>query len=281
MALKNIFKSRTTVSAVEVEIANLEKRRAEIVVRIGDAELALEQAREERREILSTTGDFDGITQRVSEIANQLAGLQIVLIDVDTQGDDALARLTKARDAETRAASAAALEKLALAAESRLPEIEKVAAALAKAVLGLRADLGQDVGFFPAYNATRPDGSVDDGKDKATSREVVAAIVAEVLAKAVPWMFDVASTRDGYRSGLFRVMDPASFQPSWTSDYPTDPLGAAEIVHALVSGPLRERASAIRAGDAAVERPSQPVEDDNVMGLRSAPREISRRAVAS
>ncbi|ACM27537.1 hypothetical protein Arad_3632 [Rhizobium rhizogenes K84] len=268
--LKNIFKPRTVISEIEVEIENLEKRRAEIVTRVGNAELALKQVREERREILSTTGDFDLITKRCSEIANQLADLRVVLDDVDAQGADAIARLAKARDQAERATSAESLEKVASAAEQRIPEIEKAAGVFAKAISGLRYDLG-DVSLWESHNASRPEGSVDERKDRATAREVAAGIVAEVLARQMPWLFETFNGRDGYRSAMSRIMDPKSTQRNWTAEQPLAPLSTAEIVQSLVCTPLREQALAIKDGTADTEKPRQQhVADDYVRPLAPA-----------
>jgi hypothetical protein len=271
--MKNPFQiqKRTTTASIEVEIQNLTKRRAEIVARLADAGVAFDQAREERREILATSGDFDGVTKRISEIANQLADLKIVLADVDAQGADALERLAKARDAEARAASASALEKIASDAELRVPEIEKAAAVFARAISGLRADLGDSVGFWPSHNATRPEGSVDERKDRATAREVAAGIVAEVLAKSMPWLFETVSGREGYQSTMSRILDPKSTQPNWIAEQPSDPLSAAEIVQSLVCTPLREQALAIKDGTADGEKTrQQAVIDDYVRPLAPA-----------
>lgn len=272
--MKSLFKPRDTISAIEVEIGNLEKRRTEIVTRIGNEELALQQARDERRELLSTDSSIDQVTKRCSEIASQLADLRVVLDDVDAQGADALARLTKARDKAERTAVAERLEKVASAAEQRVPEIEKAAGAFAKAISGLRDDLGDAVSFWPALNATRPEGSVDERKAKATAREVAAGIVAEVLVKQMPSLFETVGGRDGYRSSLSRILDPRSPQRNWVAEQPTAPLSAAEIIESLVCAPLRDHALAIKDGTADIEKPRQAaVVDDYVRP--SAPANVS------
>ena len=268
--MKNIFKPRNAASEIETEIGNLEKRRAEIATRIDNEELALQQARDERRELLSTDGSIDQITKRCSEIASQLADLRVVLDDVDAQGADAIARLAKARDKAERTASAERLEKVASAAEQRIPEIEKAAGVFAKAISGLRDELG-DVTLWGSHNASRPEGSVDERKAKATAREVAAGIVAEVLARQMPWLFETFNGRDGYRSTMSRILDPKSTQPNWTAGQMSDPLSAAEIVQSLVCTPLREQALAIRDGAADVEKPrQQAVADDYVRPLAPA-----------
>jgi hypothetical protein len=263
--MKSIFKPRNAVSEIEAEIRNLEKRRAEITTRIGNDELALQQARDERREALSTDGSIDELTKRYSEITSRLADLKVVLDDIDTQGADAIARLTKARDKAERTAAAEELEKVASNAEMRLPEIEKAAAVFAKAISGLRSDLGENVSFWPSYNANRPEGSPDERKDRATAREVAAGIVAEVLARSMPWLFETVSGRHGYRSSISRIMDPRSTQPDWVADQPSPPLSAREVMQSLVCTPLREQALGIRDGIAAPAEPAQKaVVDDYV-----------------
>ena len=155
--------------------------------------------------------------------------------------------MAKARDRAERASSAERLEKVASAAEQRVPEIEKAVSAFAKTIFGLKGDLG-DVSLWDSHNANRPEGSPDERNAKATAREVAAGIVAEVLARLMPELFETVSGRDGYRSTLSRIMDPRSAQPDWVADQPTDPLDTAEIVQALVCAPLREQALAIRNG---------------------------------
>jgi hypothetical protein len=261
--LKNPFKPRTTIGAIEAEMTTLAKRRHEVAERITSVHAALEAARLERRETLSSDGDHAGFTGKIRELTHELADLEALIIDIDTLGEDAAARLARASDEAERAASAAALDKIALAAELRVPEIEKAVATLAKVIGGLKADLGNDVGFWPTHNAVRPEGSIDKRKPQATGREVVAAILADSLARALPWIFDTADTRDGYRSGLFRCMAPCASQPTWEATEPTAPLGTSEIIDALVSSPLREKAAALKSGTTDVEdlAPQADVDD--------------------
>jgi hypothetical protein len=248
--MKSLFKPRNTISAVEAEIGNLGKRRAEISTCIVNAELALAQAREERRESLSTNADFDEITTRIRDLGNQLADLQTVVADIDEQTSHAADRLAKARDVDARAASASALEKIASAAEQRAPEIEKAAAAFSKVVEALKAELGDTMAHLETHLASRPAGSIDAGKAYATGREIAAAIAAEALAKALPELFEMSFTRHGYQAALYRVMDPRAPRPNWESDHMAEPISVSKIIAALVSSPLRERAASIRAGGA-------------------------------
>lgn len=255
--MKNPFKPRTTIGAIEGEMTTLAKRRHEVGERITSIHAALEAARLERRETLSSDGDLAGLTGRIRELTLELADLEALTVDIDSQGEDAAARLARAMDEAERAAAAAALEKIALSAELRVGEIEKAVGNLARVVGALKADLGTDVGFWPTHNAVRPEGSIDERKHQATGREVAAAILADSLAKALPWAFDTADARDGYRAGLFRCLSPHSPQPTWEAMEPTVPLGTGDIIDALVSAPLREKAAALKSGAADVEKPAQ------------------------
>lgn len=221
--LKIPFQKRTTIGAIEEEISKLAKSRVDIEFRISENAKSLETAKAERREFLVDDGDIGSATKRIRDLnaaAEDLAGL---LVDIDAQGEDAVGRLTKARDEAARATSAAALEKIALAAELRCPELDKAIATVARAAKALLADLDAEIGLWESHNSNRPLGSIDIGRTQATSREAVSAVVADGLATALPWLFDRGMDADGYRSSLSRVMDPTSTQPDWVSNSPTDP----------------------------------------------------------
>ena len=272
--MRNPFQKRTTTASIEIEKATLSKRRSEVAGRIAAVGAALDAAKLERRETLSSDGDFAGLTTKIRELTIESTDLEALIVDIDAQIADASARLATARDAEARAASALALEKIASDAELRVPEIEKAAAVFAKAISGLKADLGDSIGFWPSHNATRPEGSIDERKDKATAREVAAGIVAELLAKQMPWLFETVGGRDGYRSSLSRILDPRSPQRNWVAEQPTAPLSAAEIMESLVCAPLRDHALAIKDGTADIEKPRQAAVVDNYV-RPSAPANVS------
>jgi hypothetical protein len=263
--LKIPFQKRNTIAAIEAEMATLSKRRAEVASRISDIHAELEAARFERRETLSADGDLGTLTGKIRELTVELADLETLVVDINSQGKDAAGRLIKARDEAERATFAASLEKIALNAESRIPELEKTAAAFAKAVAGLRADLG-DAGLWPTHGANRPAGSADAGHAFASSREIAAAVAAEALAKKLPWLFDYSMTTMGYQSGLFRLLNTDSARFDWISNHPyADPLSVDEMVHATLCNPLRGQASSIRAGAVDIEKPARPtVVDDYV-----------------
>ena len=260
--LKNPFQiqKRTTVGSIETEMATLSKRRAEAAARIAEIQAALNEAKSERREILSSDGDLGNLNARIRDLTIELSDLESVVEDIDTQGEDAASRLMQARDAESRAASAAALEKVALASEQHIPQIEKSIATFAKAITALKEDLGDLQSFWPANGSSRPEGSVDTGRANATGREIAAAVAAEALARVLPWAFDLGWAPNGFQAGLFRIFDPDSRQPDWRSHVPNDPLSVVEIMDALVCGRLRKEAMAIKGDDAVVDdaRPGMP-----------------------
>jgi hypothetical protein len=98
-----------------------------------------------------------------------------------------------------------------------------------------------------------------------------AGIVAEVLARQMPWLFETFNGRDGYRSAMSRILDPRSPQRNWVAEQLSAPLSAAEIVQSLVCTPLREQALAIRDGAADAEKSrQQAVADDYVRPLAPA-----------
>jgi hypothetical protein len=260
--LKNPFKiqKRTTVDSIETEMATLAKRRAETAARVADIHTALDEAKAERREILSSDGDLGDLSARIRSLTVELSDLESVLEDIDTQGEDAATRLLQARDADERAASAAALEKKALAAEQLILQIEKAVAAFAKPITALKEDLRDLESFWWLEGANRPEGSVDTGRAYATGREIATAVAAEALARALPWAFDLGWTPTGFQAGLFRIFEPGSHQLGWRSRTPNGPLSIADFMEALVCGRLRKEALTIKAGDTIVDEglPSMP-----------------------
>lgn len=241
--MKKIPEPETAIAGIETEIANLVGRREELLDRKTAAAGELEKARADRRESLSRKGDIDAASTAIRDLKNLVSDLDELLEDLDLQISTATERLAVERDAHDRSKRAHELEKIATATTRFAHDVDAAVAALAKTVTALRAVLPEDIRLWPAHLATRPLGSVDSGRHTASPREVVAGVLADTLAKALPDLFDT-SNDNGYRCALSRIT-AMGVRKDWVSDNRTAPLSAVEAAEALISRPLEELARSL------------------------------------
>lgn len=249
--MKNPFKTTAGATAVAEELGRLESRKTEAERQRVETLQALEAEREARRAgLASDSFDVAASTKRLRDMDAAAADLQNLIDDLTAAIEATSGRFKNAKDAEERAAAAEKLDAYATAAEAAGADLEKAVAALAKAVRNMLATVPADVGMFPAHGMDRPDRRPEGRALLASSREAVAAAVADGLASAIPEIFDCYSANFGYRRALMCLMNPAAPQPSFRADSPTTPLSTRDAVLALVVDRLRDRAEAIRSGAA-------------------------------
>ena len=112
------FKKAGTVKSVESELAALEKRRGLWAKKLEKANMALDQARADRRQFV-IEGDPDDATtlskmdSRIATAERDVAALTSDISDIDASIAAARRRLDEARDAEHRAKVAAEREAAA------------------------------------------------------------------------------------------------------------------------------------------------------------------------
>ncbi len=239
--MKKTSEPETAIAGIETEIANLVGRREELLDRKTAAVGELEKARADRRESLSRNGEIDATSTAIRDLKNLVSDLDELLEDLDLQISTATARLAVERDAHDRSQRARELEKIAIATARFAHDVDTAVAALAATVTALHAVLPEDIRLWPAHLATRPPGSVDAGRHTASPREVVAGVVADALAKALPDLFDTSMDVYGYRCALSRITAIGA-RKDWVSDTRTSPLSAVEAAEVLISRPLKELA---------------------------------------
>ncbi|MBX4910324.1 MULTISPECIES: hypothetical protein [Rhizobium] len=255
----------TVIAGIETEIANLVGRRGEILDRHTSAGAKLEKARIDRRENLGRSGDIDTASVEIRDLKNSVSDLSDLVEDLDLQISTATERLAFERHKHDRLKRAQELEKIGITTTKFAHDIDSAVSALAKTVTALRAVLPEDIKLWPAHNATRPPGSVDAGRATASPREVVAGVVADALAKAVPDLFDTSMDLYGYRCALSRIT-AMGVRKDWVSDTRTSPLSAVEAAELLISRPLKELAEnlaseAMPGGAEIIRLPDAPFSD--------------------
>lgn len=250
MEMKTTSKMQIGSAGVAEELARLEARKAEAERQRAETLTSLEDARQARRDGLSSE-DFDlkGSAKRIRELDGAAADLEVLISDLEAAQVAASERLRASRDGEERAAVAAKLEAMAAAADTAGADLERAVLGLGKAVRALLATVAPDLGLFPAYHMDRPEERPEARNVMASPREAVAAALADALAAELPEVFD-HYRENGYRRALFSLMDPRAPQPSFRSGAPTNPLRAREAVSALLVERIRARAAAITSGDA-------------------------------
>ncbi len=260
--MKLTLKKQTGSAAVAEELARIEIRKAEAERKRSETLQALEDARQARRDGLSSE-DFDlaASAKRIRELDGAAADLEVLISDLEAAHVATSERLRASRDGEARAAVAGKLEAMAAAADTAGTDVEKAVLGLGKAVRALLATVAPDLGLFPAYHMDRPEERPEARNVMASPREAVAAALADALAAELPEVFD-HYRENGYRRALFSLMDARAPQPSFRSGARTNPLRAREAVSALVVDRIRARAAAIISGDAPAEisdiRPPEP-----------------------
>ena len=263
MEMKTTSKMQIGSAGVAEELARLEARKAEAERQRAETLTSLEDARQARRDGLSSE-DFDlkGSAKRIREIDGAAADLGVLISDLEAAITSTSERLRASRDREERAAVADRLQAMASAADGAGADLEKCVVALGKAVRALLATVAPELGLFPAYHMDRPEGRPEARNAMASPREAVAAALADALAVELPELFDTYRASFGYNRGLMCLMDARAPQPSFRSGAPTNPLRSREAVSALVVDRLRARAAAILSGESPAQisdiRPPEP-----------------------
>ncbi|GLR60288.1 hypothetical protein [Rhizobium indigoferae] len=255
--MRRLSQPDKAIVSLETELANLNASREKLLAQRVAAIDELDKARADRRESLGQNADIVATSAAVRDLKARIMDLDELLGDVDHDISEISERLARERGVHDRNERADALEKIASATDKRAREIEVAVAGLKLAVIALRAELPEDIKLWPTHYAHRPHGSVDDDNPTASPREVVAGVLADALARALPDLFDLSL--DGYyRSALSRIMVPKGLRADWASDEPTQPLTAVKACEALISEPLRDLANEIRAGTASVSERGRP-----------------------
>ncbi|MBY3136281.1 hypothetical protein [Rhizobium laguerreae] len=245
--MRRVSQPDKTVARLETELANLRASREKLLAQRGAAIDELDKARADRRESLGQNADIVVTSAAVRDLKARITDLDELLADVDHDISDISGRLTRERAAHDRNERADALEKIASATDKRARDVEVAIAGLKSAIIALRGELPEDIKLWPTHYAHRPHGSVDEDNPTASPRELVAGVLADALAQALPDLFDL-SRDDYFRSALSRIMTPKGPRADWGSDEPTQPLTAGEACEALISERLRELAKDVRAG---------------------------------
>ncbi len=246
----------TTMVSIETKLKNLEARRKKLMEQRTTVAAELEKARAGRSESLGENGDIEAANTAIRELKNQVGDLDELLGDIDLQFSEATDRLTRERDLLDRNKRADALEKIASAATRRARDVDTAIAALASAVIALRSELPADIRLWPRHNANRP----------ASTHEIVAGVLADALARALPDLFDLSN--DDYERSALSLLVPRAVY----SDQPT-PMSAVDASEALISAQLRELAIGIRTGTEGLpkerDRDLSRVPDEEVFIVKS------------
>ncbi|PWE55446.1 hypothetical protein DEM27_15430 [Metarhizobium album] len=249
--MKNPFKKRDGVAEIERELITLEKRKTDEERQRSETMQALEEAKELRRESLSSEdGDVEKVTATIRRLATEAADHADLLGEIDQQIIDAQARLTSARERESRNAEVTRLNRAADSIDAKAPELKKAAATLARLIRSVGAELADDDGLWPTHSTKRPSERPEGRADLASRREGMAALVAELVAAELPELFDVTyDNRFGYMGILVRLVNPRVQQPDWIGrEVPEPPLDTATALQSMFSNRLRQRAATIELG---------------------------------
>jgi hypothetical protein len=248
----NLFgKKATGVSAIEADVAQLEKRRGALGAKLASAQSALEAARAARREHLiesaeddaSATAKFEGA---VATAERDVVALHDAIGELDARLADARKRLVGAKEAAEREAAAHEREKAAAAIEARAVNLEKAIDALADAFSAFASEI-------PVKSpATRYESG---GARPANNFEVARAVLAQGLFQCLPDAFEVIGRQA--IGAEFQIRMPVLFLRSDGHLHGGIPKEiAADLKFPLASGaadkivvaPLRRVAEEIRAG---------------------------------
>lgn len=245
--MKNPFKRSTDSASIEQELKRLGDRKVEAERRRSEVLAAVEDARAARRNLLD--GDQAAIDQasvKLKTLQAEAADLAELLDDLEAAIEAATERFRHARDQEARSIAAAKLETVATAVEGQTAEFEKAVKALVKAARTMIDSIPQEIGIADGHYSSRPESRENRGM--LTREEVVAAVVADALAAELPSFFD-RGYGTGYRRALHCMVDATSPQPSYRSNEQRSPLPAREVVSALITTRLKDRAAKILAGE--------------------------------
>jgi hypothetical protein len=256
--LKNLNKrpKNTDVSTIEEEISTLATRRTDIEARKAAAVKAADEAREQRKLALIDSSDtsIDQFNQEIARWDGDVATYESVVAEIEQMLIAAGERLLAAQSAELRAKNAALLEEIATSVEKHAKELEAVLKPVAAILAKIRMALPKDLAIYS--QGARPDGR-EEKSGSASTREIVSALLAESIAHVAPYTFD-----DGVnfkrQSALFRV-DISDAWPGVRIERSGAPAPASEAARLLVVDRLRQRAEAIREGEAPAEILGTPV----------------------
>lgn len=157
------------------------------------------------------------------------------------------AELVSAREQYAREEAAAALEATASGVDKAAADLAAAMKTAGRAIKALRAILPETSPFEISEYGGRPRNRGE--RDEATSREALAMIVAESLAREAPDLFDRINIEHARAEALFRFFDLQQ-EPGYHSDTaPEAPaLDAAAAAKVLISDRLRTTAREIKAG---------------------------------
>jgi hypothetical protein len=253
-----IFGKKTDVEKCEADLAALVKQRATVEFRLNAAVAQREAAREEWRDFL-TGDDVDNsslrsaIDKRVQSAESLVEGYRDALATIDLKIREAREKLSAARDMAAREAAADACDASAEKIEN------KVAFEVEPAIRGLVTALQNLHDVIPHGAGLRRYGPWGE-REEMTASENVAAIVSEALYNALPDLFEVTGPPIGDSVNislacLYRRRDGALHRSVPKHDNSIRFLPASGAADANLVKPLRELASAIRAGEIAPKLP--------------------------
>lgn len=266
---------RNPITAAESELANLAARRETLETRRANAAAALDAARSARRNALSNdpTMDLSALNRAVRDGEDELETLSGVLADLADEVANADRRLTDAKDDELRAASAKALEGVAIAVDNAAADLERGLSIVGKAYAALVAAIPEtlhvvelDERIVPPERSTTisPPGvfQVEEYSRQALPNDLARAVLAEGLSRLCPMAFGYRRERGDWRFELRRAMHLAATRPSFsTPDLAAGgrSVPATEAAVHLISGRLRDRAKHIVAGDMSPNLEDAPI----------------------
>ena len=255
------FFRKGAVVAVENELKALEARRASLSTKLTAAELALDAARNTRREHLIDGAEDDNasaqkIEKTIIGAEREAASLADAIAEVDRRLVDGRNRLATENNAELR-------EKVAAERETAAKQVQTVSARLEKVI----ADVAL---VFDALTEVIPHGAAQIyepgvGPRPASPHEAARAILAEGLFSASPEMFEVigrasiSETTSVNLQVMHRRREGSLDGRIPKGDTSVEFLPATQAANAILVEPLRRSAEAIRAGDAPADSDVTPL----------------------
>jgi hypothetical protein len=244
----------TDVATIEGELTKLERRRAQLAESLDAATHSAIDASAVRRELIISNRDRDALEEasaKVRDAEERRVALDDALRTIGQQISELTARFEEAKDKAERDRVAQALEQEADKVETASLVLDKAAMQFASAYRQLRS-------------AMSPASCLRTLKEPLREDEVARLVAAEALAGAVPGLFAeergevavISVLRRGLSIGDGAVLFESVRDPKEWEYAP----GARKHAEVLITTRLREKATAIRAGDEPPVLPSAPPE---------------------
>lgn len=255
--LKGMLGTKSKSAAqIEAELEKLGRKLADHQRRRSELLQSAEEARAAWRESLAEDDDLIATAKsRVDQLEKEADDAGRTIAEYEFAIGAAEERFRAASADEGRRAAAAALEATSKKVDALKTELEKDVAKVASAARKLLAALPGEMGVFPVLADARPGERPERRNEFASSREAVAAVLAEALLAELPELFDFARAGNYTALGLLAVGDPMAARIEPMAWHRRDAMGlpAGAAIDALISSRLRDRAAKILAGEIDVD----------------------------